>query len=66
MPKKELFLVARWIGIDGSFAPWVGALITNIEQKILLICDEDSRVHGSCNETQELDTIILLGIWQAV
>lgn len=34
---------AWWIGIEGSFAPWVGALITNIEQKILLICDEDGR-----------------------
>lgn len=28
------------IGIDGSFAPWVGALIPEIEQPILLIADE--------------------------
>jgi hydroxyacylglutathione hydrolase len=28
------------IGIDGQFAPWVGALITDIEQPILLVCDE--------------------------
>lgn len=28
------------IGIDGSFAPWVGALIPDIEQPILLIVDE--------------------------
>ena len=34
-----------WIGINGAFAPWVGALVTNIEQKIILICDEDSKVH---------------------
>lgn len=27
------------IGIDGQFAPWVGALITDIEQPILLVCD---------------------------
>jgi hydroxyacylglutathione hydrolase len=27
------------IGIDGSFAPWVGALITDIRQQILLITD---------------------------
>jgi hydroxyacylglutathione hydrolase len=27
------------IGIDGGFAPWVGALIPDIEQAILLICD---------------------------
>ncbi|MET4083286.1 hydroxyacylglutathione hydrolase [Pedobacter sp. UYP30] len=28
------------IGIDGSFAPWVGTLIPNISQQILLITDE--------------------------
>ena len=28
------------IGIDGQFAPWVGALITDIRQNILLVCDE--------------------------
>lgn len=28
---------ATFIGLDGSFAPWVGALITNIKQKIALI-----------------------------
>ena len=28
------------IGIDGNFAPWVGALIPDIKQEILLICDE--------------------------
>lgn len=28
------------IGIDGSFAPWVGALIPDIKQQILLITDE--------------------------
>ena len=31
---------AWYIGIDGSFAPWVGALITNIQQKIIFIADE--------------------------
>jgi hydroxyacylglutathione hydrolase len=29
------------IGIDGSFAPWVGALIPDIKQQILLVTDED-------------------------
>ena len=29
-----------FIGIDGSFAPWVGALIENLKQKILLITPE--------------------------
>lgn len=28
------------IGIDGNFAPWVGALIPDIKQNILLIADE--------------------------
>src|SRR6476660_1152253 len=28
------------IGIDGSFAPWVGALIPDIKQQILLITDD--------------------------
>ncbi len=28
------------IGIDGSFAPWVGALITDIKQSILLVVPE--------------------------
>ncbi len=32
---------AWFIGIDGSFAPWVGALVTNIQQKIIFITDED-------------------------
>jgi len=28
------------IGIDGGFAPWVGALIADVEQPILLVTDE--------------------------
>ncbi len=28
------------IGIDGDFAPWAGALITDINQQILIVCDE--------------------------
>jgi rhodanese-related sulfurtransferase len=28
------------IGIDGNFAPWVGALIPDIKQEVLLITDE--------------------------
>src|SRR5690554_7918438 len=28
------------IGIDGSFAPWVGTLVPDIKQTILLIADE--------------------------
>ncbi|NNE56313.1 MAG: MBL fold metallo-hydrolase, partial [Flavobacteriales bacterium] len=29
-----------FIGVDGSFAPWVGALITDIAQPIIFIADE--------------------------
>ncbi|MBK7873542.1 MAG: MBL fold metallo-hydrolase [Saprospiraceae bacterium] len=29
-----------FIGIDGSFAPWVGALIPDLQQPIVLVCDE--------------------------
>ena len=28
-----------FIGIDGGFAPWVGSLISDIEQKILIVAD---------------------------
>jgi len=30
-----------FIGLNGGFAPWVGALIKDVEQPILLIVDED-------------------------
>ena len=30
-----------FIGIDGGFAPWVGALIKDVEQPILLIVEDD-------------------------
>ncbi len=30
---------AWFIGVDGSFAPWVGALITDINQKIIFIAE---------------------------
>ena len=31
---------AWYIGLGGSFAPWVGALISNINQKIIFIAEE--------------------------
>ena len=37
---KEHIPGSIFIGIDGSFAPWVGALITDIEQNIVLITPE--------------------------
>lgn len=30
---------AIFIGLDGNFAPWVGALITDLKQPILLVCE---------------------------
>lgn len=31
-----------FIGLDGGFAPWVGAMIKDIKQPILLVCDAGS------------------------
>lgn len=36
---------AWYIGIDGNFAPWVGALIKDINQKIIFIADSENRVN---------------------
>ena len=35
-----------FIGLNGTFAPWVGALIENIEQKILLISDQGKEIEA--------------------
>ncbi len=38
---KDAFIPGSiFIGIDGSFAPWVGALITDLKQAIVLVVDE--------------------------
>ncbi len=29
-----------FIGLDGSFAPWVGALVVDVQQPLLLVCPE--------------------------
>ena len=35
------FIPGSWfIGIDGGFAPWVGSLIKDINQKIVIVCSE--------------------------
>ena len=34
---------STFIGVDGGFAPWVGALIKDVKQPILLIAEEDRR-----------------------
>lgn len=36
---------AWFIGLDGSFAPWVGALISDINQKIIFIAEDETRVN---------------------
>ena len=36
---------AWYIGLDGSFAPWVGALINDIDQKIIYIAEDETRVN---------------------
>ncbi len=36
---KEHIPGSVFIGIDGDFAPWVGALIPRIDQKILIVCE---------------------------
>ena len=38
--QKVSFLLRQVIGLHGSFAPWVGALITDLKQPILLITPE--------------------------
>jgi len=41
---KEHIPRSIFIGIDGGFAPWVGALIADTEQPILLVVPEDRQV----------------------
>ena len=36
---------AWYIGVDGNFAPWVGTLIKDINQKIIFIADDELRVN---------------------
>ena len=42
---KEHIPGSVFIGIDGDFAPWVGALIPRIDQKILIIAHQIGRAH---------------------
>ncbi len=30
------------IGLNGDFAPWVGAMVVNVKQPILLVCDDNT------------------------
>ena len=36
---------AWYIGVDGNFAPWVGGLVSDINQKIIFIADDELRVN---------------------
>jgi len=44
--RKEGTVPGAWyIGLDGNFAPWVGALIRDINQKIIFIAEDETRVN---------------------
>ncbi len=36
---------AWWIGLNGSFAPWVGALIVDVNKKVIFIVDDEAKAH---------------------
>jgi len=36
---------AWYIGVDGNFAPWVGAIVSDINQKIIFLADDELRVN---------------------
>jgi glyoxylase-like metal-dependent hydrolase (beta-lactamase superfamily II)/rhodanese-related sulfurtransferase len=36
---------AWWIGLDGNFAPWVGTLIVDVNQKVIFIVDDEAKAH---------------------
>jgi len=36
---------AWYIGVDGNFAPWVGAIVSDINQKIIFLSDDELRVN---------------------
>ena len=38
--KKGFIPGSIFIGLNGSFAPWVGSIIKDISTKLLLVCDE--------------------------
>ncbi|MES2617468.1 MAG: MBL fold metallo-hydrolase [Bacteroidota bacterium] len=48
-----------FIGIDGGFAPWVGALITDINQPILIVADEG-------RETEVVQRLARVGYDQSI
>ena len=39
--RKSFIPNSIFIGIDGNFAPWVGALITDLQQPIILVANKD-------------------------
>lgn len=44
--KEEGSVPGAWfIGLDGGFAPWVGALVNDINQKIIFIAEDESRIN---------------------
>ena len=49
-----------FIGIDGGFAPWVGAIIMSVETPILLVCDKD-RLHETATRLSRVGFDNILG-----
>ena len=45
---KEHIPGSIFFGIDGGFAPWVGALVSDINQPIIIVADEGTGGR-SCN-----------------
>ena len=48
-----------FIGLDGQFAPWVGAMIGDTQQNILLVCDE-------CNVKEAITRLSRVGFDQVL
>ena len=40
---EHMFRSSTFIGLDGNFAPWVGAMIVDVKQPILLVSDQTTK-----------------------
>ena len=62
---KEAFAAAHiprstFIGLDGNFAPWVGAMIVDLKQPILLVCEGD-KIHEAITRLSRVGFDQVLG-----
>lgn len=51
---------STFIGLDGNFAPWVGAMIVDLKQPILLVCEED-KIHEAITRLSRVGFDQVLG-----